>query len=163
MDDGDNSFNFAFPYLREGTGVDPQEDPWAFSRLLSSHTPSEPKLNYIPTPPQRSAPPTSLMQGNGLNEDNPEDRDVKPQISSAESDSQETLSKEEKKVLKQRIEDVRSEVSKGPLVVQSFGTGKQKSDAKTVDVVQALEEEGYGTKKKRKTSSTQSGNCFKFE
>lgn len=159
----EEGYNFAFPYLREGTGVDPREDDYSFARLLTSQMPKNTTLETAPPPPQEQAPPTSQMQGTGFDQKVEEKSDVKPSSSSAITDNNdEELTAEEKQALKKKIESVREKVSQGQLVVKSFGIGKRKSQADSSDLDEALEEEGYG-KKARKKKANKIADIFSFD
>ena len=154
----DNSYNFAFPHLREGTGVDPGEDEYAFARLLTSQMPKNISLESAPLPLQKQVPPTSLMTGTGVNEEAITGQNQLAK-ESAVKESEEELSQKEVQSIKEKIENVRASVSEGPLVVKSFEAGKRKKDIDNVN--EALDEEGYGQKKKQAKHVV--AHNFKFE
>lgn len=158
--DNEGSYNFAFPEFRFGTGVTPAEDKFAFARLLASQMPTGPVFETAPPPSQKQAPPTSLMQGTGFDEENETDSEVEPSSLNAVKDSDKKLTPGEKVALKAKIEQAKATMSDGKLIVKSFETGKQKANAESSDQDEALEEVGYG---KRKKKSSKVRHCLKFE
>lgn len=156
MDEG--YYNFAFPYLREGTGVNPTEDNFVLESLLKS---ADTKSTTVATSSGTQEPVLSL-QGAGVSEVakvEPVEAAASEVDEATDVETKERLTKEEKKDLQENIAKVQATVAAGPLLVKTFQTGKRQADT---DIDKALEAEGNGKSKTKKANQQPVSHSLSF-
>lgn len=144
----DDNARYAY-MLKTSTGVSPQDDDFVYVPCPSTYYSGTKSHPPVQVATDLGSSVAENLQGAGVVEE-----DAKPAALTAPTEVAAKLKPEEVKAIKSSITSAGLQAAKrGPLKVKSFQTGKKTAD-KEVD--QALEEEGYGRKKRPKKTVSHS-------